>query len=94
MIRPRRATALQRALALDPAYFAAAADLAQLALDEKRPDLARQQMQDFQAKNKASVPAMTLLASLADLAHKPEEATRWLEQAAASMRMRWARAST
>jgi putative PEP-CTERM system TPR-repeat lipoprotein len=75
-------TALQRALALDPAYFAAAADLAQLALDEKRPDLALRQIQDFQARNKASVPAMSLLASLADLAHKPADTTRWLEQAA------------
>jgi putative PEP-CTERM system TPR-repeat lipoprotein len=81
---PARArSALQRALALDPAYFAAAADLTQLALDEKRPELARQQMLDFQAKNKTSVPALTMLASLADAAHKPEEATRWLEQAAA-----------
>jgi putative PEP-CTERM system TPR-repeat lipoprotein len=75
--------ALQRALALDPAYFAAAADLTQLALDEKRPELARQQMLDFQTKNKTSVPALTMLASLADAAGKPIEATRWLEQAAA-----------
>jgi putative PEP-CTERM system TPR-repeat lipoprotein len=74
---------LQRALTLDPAYFAAAADLAQLALDDKKPALARQQMLDFQAKNKNSVPALTMLASLADLAKKPEESTRWLEQAAA-----------
>jgi putative PEP-CTERM system TPR-repeat lipoprotein len=75
--------ALQRALALEPGYFAAAADLTQLALDDKRPDLARQHMLDFQAKNKASVPAMTMLASLADAARQPGEATRWLEQAAA-----------
>ncbi len=75
--------ALQRALAIDPAYFAAAADLAQLALDEKKPDLARQQMLDFLAKNKASVPALTMLASLADAARRQDEATRWLEQAAA-----------
>jgi putative PEP-CTERM system TPR-repeat lipoprotein len=74
---------LQRALAIDPAYFAAAADLAQLALDENKPALARRQMLDFQAANKTSVPAMTMLASLADLAHKPEESTRWLEQAVA-----------
>jgi putative PEP-CTERM system TPR-repeat lipoprotein len=75
-------SALLRALALDPSYFAAAADLAQLALDEKRPELARRQLLDFQAKNKASVPAMTMLASLADIERKPEDATRWLEQAA------------
>jgi putative PEP-CTERM system TPR-repeat lipoprotein len=75
--------ALQRALAIDPTYFAAAADLAQFALDEKHPELARQQMLDFLAKNKTSVPAHTMLASLADAGRKPDEATRWLEQAAA-----------
>jgi putative PEP-CTERM system TPR-repeat lipoprotein len=81
---PARArAALQQALALDPAYFAAAADLAQLALDEKKPELARRQMLDFLAKNKTSVPALTMLASLADAARKPIETTGWLEQAAA-----------
>jgi putative PEP-CTERM system TPR-repeat lipoprotein len=75
--------ALQRALAIDPSYFAAAADLVQLALDEKQPELARRQMADFLAQNKASVPAMTMLASLAEADRKPEDATRWLEQAAA-----------
>jgi putative PEP-CTERM system TPR-repeat lipoprotein len=74
---------LQHALALDPSHFAAAADLVQLALDEKHPELARRHMLDFQAKNKTSVPAMTMLAALADAAHQPQEATRWLEQAAA-----------
>jgi putative PEP-CTERM system TPR-repeat lipoprotein len=74
---------LQRALALDPSHFAAAADLVQLTLDEKHPELARRHMLEFQAKNKTSVPAMTMLAALADAAHQPQEATRWLEQAAA-----------
>lgn len=74
---------LQRALVLDPAYFAAAADLAQLALDEKHPGLARTLMLDFQARNPASVPALTMLASLADATGRQDEATRWLEQAAA-----------
>jgi len=75
--------ALQQALSIDPTYFAAAADLVQLALDEKKPELARRQMLDFLAKNKTSVPALTMLASLADAARKPEETTGWLEQAAA-----------
>jgi putative PEP-CTERM system TPR-repeat lipoprotein len=75
---------LQRALALDPSYFAAAADLAQLALDEQQPERARQQMLDFLARNKTSVDAMTMLASLAGNARNPVEATRWLEQAAAA----------
>jgi putative PEP-CTERM system TPR-repeat lipoprotein len=80
---PAARASLQRALALDPAYFAAAADLVQLALDEKRPELARRQMLDFQAHNQTSVPALTMLASLADAAGRQDESTRWLEQAAA-----------
>lgn len=75
--------ALQRALAIDPAYFAAAADLAQLALDENKPELARRRMLDFLAANKDSVPALTMLASLADRAASQDDATRWLERAAA-----------
>jgi putative PEP-CTERM system TPR-repeat lipoprotein len=40
-------------------------------------------MLDFLARNKGSADAMTMLASLAGNAGRPEEATRWLEQAAA-----------
>jgi predicted Zn-dependent protease len=75
--------ALQRALALDPTYFAAAADLAQLALDEKHPAMARQQMLDFLAKNKTSVPAHDHAGVAGRPERKPEDTTRWLEQAAA-----------
>jgi putative PEP-CTERM system TPR-repeat lipoprotein len=75
--------ALRYALELEPSYFAAAADLAQLALDDKDPEQARQQMLDFLAKNKNSVAALTMLASLADFAGQQDEATRRLEQAAA-----------
>jgi predicted Zn-dependent protease len=86
--------ALQRALAIDPTYFAAAADLAQLALDEKHPELARQQMLDFQAKNKTSVPAMTMLASLADAAQAGGRPRAGWSRPRPSIRTPWGRAST
>jgi putative PEP-CTERM system TPR-repeat lipoprotein len=72
-----------RALALQPDYFPAAANLARLELIENKPEMAGKHLQDFLAKNPASVDAMTALASLANGAHKPDEATRWLERASA-----------
>ena len=73
----------KKALALQPSYFPAAANLAQLALREKNPAAARQQLQDFLDKNKTSVEAMTALASLAASEGKMEDATPWLQQASA-----------
>lgn len=72
-----------RALALDPAYFPAAADLAQLALDEGQPAAARQHLVDFLAKNKNNVEAMSTLATLAQQTRNAKEATEWLQRAAA-----------
>jgi len=75
--------ALAQALALDPAYYPAAAGLAQLALDDKDSAGARKAMQDFLDHNKTSVPAMSMLATLAAAGGRQAEATRWLEAAAA-----------
>lgn len=72
-----------RALALAPAYFPAAADLAQLELDAGQAAAARQQLVDFLAKNKNDVEAMSALATLAQHSGKPKEATEWLVRAAA-----------
>lgn len=80
---PRARASFARALALDPAYFPAAADLAQLALDGGQPAAARQQLVDFLAKNKNDVEAMSALATLAQHARQPAEATGWLVRAAA-----------
>lgn len=72
-----------RAQALDPAYFPAAADLAQLALDEGQPGAARQQLVAYLDKNKNDVEAMSALATLAQHAGNSKEATDWLVRAAA-----------
>ncbi len=72
-----------RALALQPSYFPAAANLAQLDLSEKHLPAARQHLQEFLDKNRTSVEAMTALGSLAASQGKLEDATPWLQQAAA-----------
>jgi putative PEP-CTERM system TPR-repeat lipoprotein len=72
-----------KALALQPGYFPAAANLARLELIDKRPEQAGQHLQQFLARNPGNVDAMTALASLANVRHQPQEATRWLEKAAA-----------
>jgi putative PEP-CTERM system TPR-repeat lipoprotein len=72
-----------KALVLQPSYYPAAGNLAQLNLHENNPDGARQQLQSFLDKNKTSVEAMTALASLAASERKTAQATRWLEAASA-----------
>jgi putative PEP-CTERM system TPR-repeat lipoprotein len=73
----------RKALSLQPAYYPAAASLARLEVHEKNPAAARQLLQGFLDKNKASVEAMTALASMAVAEGKQEEGTRLLEQASA-----------
>ncbi|WP_322400580.1 XrtA/PEP-CTERM system TPR-repeat protein PrsT [Massilia luteola] len=73
----------ERALALDPSYYRAAAGLSQLALDAQRPDEARRILVAFLGRNKASIDAMAGLAALAGRAHDQAQVTHWLEQAAA-----------
>jgi putative PEP-CTERM system TPR-repeat lipoprotein len=72
-----------KALVMQPSYFPAAANLAQLELRDKKPDAARQYLLAFLEKNKTSADAMTALASLAASDGKKEAATKWLEQASA-----------
>jgi putative PEP-CTERM system TPR-repeat lipoprotein len=73
----------KKALSLQPSYFAAAANLAQLDLNEKNPAAARQHLLNFLDNNKSSREAMTALATLADSERKFDEATQWLEKAVA-----------
>jgi putative PEP-CTERM system TPR-repeat lipoprotein len=73
----------RRAVQVDPGYFAAAADLGQLDLQEGKPEQARKEFDDFLARNKDSTEAMAAQAALADHMHKPKEATAWLERAVA-----------
>jgi putative PEP-CTERM system TPR-repeat lipoprotein len=73
--------AFDKALALQPAFFPAVANLARLDMQAKKPDAARQRFQALLEKDKKNVAAMSALAELAELEGKPEEATGWLEKA-------------
>lgn len=70
-----------KALALQPSFFPAAANLAQLDMQEQNPAAAKQHLQAFVDKNPADVEALTSLASLAAGEGKKEEATKWLLRA-------------
>lgn len=73
--------AFDKALALQPTYFPAVANLAQLAVKENKPEQAKQHLIAFLEKNKKSVEAMVGLAELASVQGKPAEVTQWLEKA-------------
>ncbi len=73
--------AFNRSLALQASYFPAAANLSRLEMELKNPAAAKQQLQDFLAKNKGHIDAMTALAALAARQRNLAEATQWLEKA-------------
>lgn len=71
-----------QALKLDPAFFPAAANLAQLDLRDKRPDAARQRFEGILKADPKHLNAMMALAELA-LQQKDEKTfVAWLEKAA------------
>lgn len=70
-----------KALALQPNYLAAATNLSQLYVADKKPELARKLFEDFLEKNKGNNGAMAALANLSMSAGKPDEALKWLERA-------------
>lgn len=77
---PARA-AFHAAMRIDPAYFPACANLAQLELDDRRPAQARAELMAFLQKNKPGIDAMTALATLSNSENKTADATAWLEKA-------------
>jgi putative PEP-CTERM system TPR-repeat lipoprotein len=81
-VAPAR-VAFRKAMTLDPAYFPACANMAQLELDEQHPAQARAELMAFLEKNQPGVEAMTALATLSNSENKAAEATRWLEKASA-----------
>ena len=70
-----------KANAIDPTYFPAVANLAQLDFKDKQPEQARKRFETLLEKDKKSIPAMTALAALALRDKHPVEATQWLERA-------------
>lgn len=71
----------EKGLLLQPDYFPAIANLAQLDLQEKKPEVARKRFEALVEKNPKHIQAMTALADMALSENKPAEATTWLEQA-------------
>ena len=73
-----------KALALQPSYFAPVANLAELDVHAQKPEAARARFTAFLDKQPKNFGAMAALADLAALQGKQEEATGWLEKAAAA----------
>jgi putative PEP-CTERM system TPR-repeat lipoprotein len=73
--------AFEKALAIDPAYYPAAANLAQLDLREKNPQAARKRFDGVLAANKNSVPAMVAIAALERNTGNEKSFVSWLEKA-------------
>ncbi len=73
--------AFEKALAIDPAYYPAAANLAQLDLRDKKPQDARKRFDSVLAANKNSVAAMVAIAVLERSAGNEKSFVEWLGKA-------------
>ena len=71
----------EKALALQPAYFPAAANLANIDMLEKKPDAAKKRFMAVLDKDKKNMSAMIALANIAVSEKNNEEARKWLEKA-------------
>ena len=73
--------AWDKAVALQPAFLPATANLARLDMQAKQPDAAKGRFLKVLEKDKNNVDAMTALAELALVQNRPDEVTSWLEKA-------------
>ncbi len=76
--------AFEKALALQPTYFAAANNLARMDLAEKKPDAAKQRFEKLLEKDKNNFGAMAALGDIAMAQKKTDEATSWYEKGSAA----------
>lgn len=74
----------ERALAIQPTYFPAAVNLAQLDIKEKNPQAARKHFEAILAKDKNNLQAMLALADLALHSGLEQEYISWLNKAVAA----------
>lgn len=74
--------ALLQALAIDPKFFPAAANLARLDMQDKKPEAARKRFESILAQDKNNVKAMLALASLAAAEKNEKDYVGWLQKAA------------
>ena len=73
--------AFLRSVQLQPNYFPAVANLAQLDLTEKKVEDAKKRLEGFLQVDKKHIGAMTALAEIAAAENKAPAATLWLEKA-------------
>jgi putative PEP-CTERM system TPR-repeat lipoprotein len=73
----------EKAATLDPKALAPVANLAELDLQDKKPDAAKKRFEAFLAANPKNATAMAALAQVAIAQGQPAQATQWLEKASA-----------
>lgn len=78
---PNARASFEKALSLQPTYFPAAMNLAQIDLQEKRPDAAKKRFEAILEKDKKNIQAMSALSNIALNQRHIKEATDWLERA-------------
>lgn len=78
---PNARVSFEKAVSLEPTYFPSVANLAQMDMQEKKPEAAKKRFEAVLEKDKKNIQAMTALASLAVASGNNEEAKTWLERA-------------
>lgn len=79
--RPNARASFEKAVSLQPTYFPAIANLAQMDIQDKKPEAAKKRFEGILEKDKKNIQAMTALASMAVASGNNEEAKTWLEKA-------------
>jgi len=73
--------AFEQALAIQPTYYSATANLVQLDVHDGKPDAARKRLEAYIEKDKKNMQAMMALAGVALIQKNEQEYVRWLEKA-------------
>ena len=79
--RPNARASFEKAVSLQATYFPSIANLAQMDVQDKKPEAAKKRFEDILEKDKKNIQAMTALASMAVANGNNEEAKTWLEKA-------------
>jgi putative PEP-CTERM system TPR-repeat lipoprotein len=82
--RANARAAFDKAVSLQPTFLPAVGNLAQLDVQDGKPEAAKQRLEAVLAKDAKNLGAMTALAELAISQKRPDEATTWLEKANAA----------
>ncbi|WP_295991443.1 XrtA/PEP-CTERM system TPR-repeat protein PrsT [Rugamonas sp.] len=81
---PQARAEFERTLTLQADYFPAVADLARLDMQDNKPDAAVQRLEAYVRQVPASLPAMNMLATLANVRGQTAQGTVWLQKAMAA----------